>query len=338
MKNTAGTQKNRTRRMLIIGIGLLLGMHPGSVAKAGPVKAKYQGKKILYINSYHTGYAWSDGIAHSIKKTLENTGVELKKFEMDSKRNPSEEFKKDAALKAKAIIEEFRPDVVIASDDNASKYLIVPYYKDKDLPFVFCGVNWDASDYGFPYRNVTGMIEVQLIDQIIETLRKYAKGDRIGFIKGDDLSARKESRFFEQRFDIKMNKRFVMNFKEWKREYLQLQEEAHIILVGNAASISGWNKEEAKSFVEKFTTVPTGNWDEWMKDYALVTFATVPSEQGEWAARTALEILDGKSLQEIPIVANKKAKILRNMRLAKKLNVVFPMKFIRRSKSTTWNK
>ena len=324
-------------RILIIGIGLLLGMQTVYAAETGPVKASYQGKKILFINSYHTGYAWSDGIVHSIKRTLVNTGVELKQFEMDTKRNPSEDYKKDAALRAKIIIEELKPDVVIASDDNASKYLIVPYYKDKELPFVFCGVNWDASDYGFPCSNVTGMIEVQLINQILETLKKYAKGDKIGFIKGDDLSARKESKFFEQRFDIKLNKRFVKNFREWKKEYLLLQEETHMVLIGNAASISGWNKKEAKSFVEKFTIVPTGNWDEWMKDYAFVTFATMPSEQGEWAARTALELLDGKSAGDIPIVFNKKAKIFRNMPLAKKLNIVLPMKFLRRSISTTWN-
>lgn len=327
-----------TKRMLIAVAGILLVFLIGSTGKTESAREKYQGKRVFYINSYHTGYAWSDGISRSIKKILGNTGVELKEFEMDTKRNHSEEFKKNVALKAKAIIENFHPDVVIASDDNASKYLIVPYYKDTDLPFVFCGVNWDASDYGFPCRNVTGIIEVQLIDQILETLRKYAKGDRIGFIKGDDLSARKESKFYEQRFDIKLDKRFVKNFEEWKKEYLQLQEDADMILVGNAASISGWDKEEAKGFIESFTTVPTGNWDEWMKDYTLVTFATVPSEQGERAARTVLEILDGKSPGEISIVVNKKAKIFRNMRLAKKLNIVFPMKFIRHSISTTWNK
>jgi ABC-type uncharacterized transport system substrate-binding protein len=74
-----------------------------------------------------------------------------------------------------------------------------------------------------------------------------------------------------------------------------------------------------------------------MKDYALVTFATVPAEQGQWAARTALKILDGARPGSIPVVTNKKAEIYRNMRIAKKLNLVFPIEFIRRSKSTTMN-
>ncbi|WP_320041664.1 hypothetical protein [uncultured Desulfobacter sp.] len=44
-------------------------------------------KKLLYINSYHKGYQWSD----SIEKGL---------------------------LKAKAVIETWQPDIVVTSDDN----------------------------------------------------------------------------------------------------------------------------------------------------------------------------------------------------------------------------
>ncbi len=46
---------------------------------------------------------------------------------MDTKRNTSEEFKQEAALKAKALIESSNPDVVIVSDDNAVKCLVQPY-------------------------------------------------------------------------------------------------------------------------------------------------------------------------------------------------------------------
>ena len=66
---------------------------------------------------------------------------------MDTKRRSSTEDKKNSAVAAKAVIESWKPDVVITADDNAVKYLIQPYYKDKALPFVFCGLNWTASEY-----------------------------------------------------------------------------------------------------------------------------------------------------------------------------------------------
>jgi ABC-type uncharacterized transport system substrate-binding protein len=322
-------QRARISCLLLIGVFM-------AVAESARAEApNYSGKKILFINSYHEGYPWSDGIYRAIESTIRGTGIQLSQFEMDTKRHPSEQAIKMAAESARAMIGRFKPDVVIASDDNASKYLIAPFYKNAPMPIVFCGVNWDASDYGFPTENITGMIEVQLIDQILATLKKYARGDRIGFIKGDDLSARKEALFYEKRFKLELDKRLVTDFSQWKNAYLDLQEKSDMILVGNSASVVNWDPVAAKRFVETHTKVPTGNWDKWMKDYALVTFATVPAEQGQWAARTALKILTGTRPGAIPVVTNKKAEIYRNMRIAKKLKIVFPIEFIRRSRSTT---
>jgi ABC-type uncharacterized transport system substrate-binding protein len=319
----------------IRGLLLFLGMMTAITGFAHAEQPKYSGKKILFINSYHSGYPWSDGIYLAINSTIRGTGIELASFEMDTKRHPSKQAIEKAAQSARAMIQRFKPDVVIASDDNASKYVIVPFFKNTALPIVFCGVNWDAADYGFPTQNITGMIEVQLIDQILATLRKYARGDRIGFIKGDDLSARKEARFYEKRFNITIDKRFVKRFSQWEGAYLDLQEKSDMILIGNSESIPDWDPVAAKQIVETKTRVPTGNWDKWMKDFALVTYATVPAEQGKWAARTALKILDGAIPGDIPVVTNKKAEIYRNMRIAKQLQIVFPIEFIRRSISTT---
>lgn len=289
-------------------------------------------RKILYVDSYHESYAWSAGITLGIKSVFTNRDdVELKIIRMDTKRNPSEEFKKSAALKVKNVIEVWNPDLVIASDDNASKYLIVPYYKGGMLPFVFCGINWDASIYGFPSQNVTGMVEVQLIDQILDTLHMYTTGKRLAFIKGDDSSARIEAKFFEKHFNVEIDKRFVRDFASWKQQYIALQEEADMILIGNYASVKGWDNREALQFILETTRVPTGNWDSWMAPFSLVTFANKAEEQGEWAAETALKILTGISPSEILITTNKKGKIYLNMKLAKILGIKFPIDLIERA-------
>ena len=61
---------------------------------------------------------------------------------------------------------------------------------------------------------------------------------------------------------------------------------------------------------------------------SLITFATIPDEQGHWAAKTVLEILDGLKPKDIPITTNQKAKVLLNMKLAKKLDLVFPIELV----------
>ena len=91
--------------------------------------------KCLFVSSYHQGYAWSDGVERGLRKTLEG-GCQLRQFDMDTKRKKSVEDKKAAANEAKALIESWQPDIVITADDNAAKFLIQPYFKDKDLPFV----------------------------------------------------------------------------------------------------------------------------------------------------------------------------------------------------------
>lgn len=282
-------------------------------------------KRILYVNSYHSGLAWSDGITQAIKENLPISQIDLKILEMDTKRKQSEEFKKLAAFKAKKEIEDFKPDLVITSDDNAAKYLIVPYFYNSNIPFVFCGINWDASEYGFPTKNVTGMIEVQLIPQMIELLKKYSNGDKIGFLKNNSLSSKKEVEYFEKALHVKIDKRFAQNIDEWKKEFLDLQNSVDIVLIGTGTAIPKWNEEfkSIKKFALKNTKVPTASWDKEMSSISLLTYATMPSEQGEWAAKTAMEILKGKSVSSFDLVKNEKAKSYINTTLLKKLNIIF---------------
>jgi hypothetical protein len=49
---------------------------------------------------------------------------------MDAKRHKEPEEIAQKALEAKALIEAWRPDVVITADDDAAQYLIMPFYKD----------------------------------------------------------------------------------------------------------------------------------------------------------------------------------------------------------------
>lgn len=283
-------------------------------------------KKILYIDSYHQGYAWSDGVESGIQKVLSNKpDIELKIFRMDSKRNKSEENKKEAALKAKALIETWNPDIVIAADDNASKYIILPYFKDTELPFVFCGVNWTVHEYGFPCSNVTGMQERALVNQLLDLLSKYASGTKTAFLAPDVLSQRKEAEHWKEILGLKFHEEYVTTYEEWKKAFLRLQKKYDIIMIRNLSGLNDSLSEEADEWILENAKIPTGGTLAATSELSLITLAKDPEEQGEYAAKTALEILNGKNPKDIPVATNKKAKIFLNMRLAKKLGVIFPV-------------
>ncbi len=287
--------------------------------------------KILYVNSYHLGYDWSADVTAGVRSVLEGRGdIELRTVFMDTKRHKSEAFKKKAALEVKRIIDLWQPEVVITADDNAARYLIVPYYLGSSIPFVFCGLNWDASVYGFPAENVTGMVEVNLFPQLVEALRPYARGDRIGIISSDTLSERKEVDNVTKRFgagrDIAV--RFVKSVSEWEKAFLALQEQADMLVIGECQSVAGYDLQRLKRFVLDNTRIPTGAVQRGMEDLALMTFAKVGEEQGEYAARTALAILGGARPADFPLVTNKRARIYLNMPLARAMGIRFPVEMV----------
>ena len=285
-------------------------------------------KKVLYVNSYHSGYAWSDGITKAIKKTIKNSEmkIDLKIIEMNTKLNYSEKFKINAGLKVKHLIESFKPDVVIVSDDNAAKYVLVPYYLKSSLPFVFCGINGSAKIYNFSNKNVTGMLEVTLVPQLIEVIKKYSKGNRIVYFNDDTLSSHKVVLTFEKKLKTKVKTYFITSKKELEKYFVMAQKEADILILGTFATLrASITKKYLKEYILKHTIIPSVATVKLGSEIALLTFANKPEEQGEWAANAALDILKGKKVSQIKMVENKKAEIYINVTLMKKLKVVLPL-------------
>jgi len=290
----------------------------------------YTGKKVLFVNSYHEGYEWSDGVETGFQKALEGTGVDLKFVRMDTKNNPGDEFGQNAGVQANAEIETFRPDVVIAVDDNAQKYLIVPYLRDKELPVVFAGVNWDASIYQYPAKNVTGMVEVELPAQLVDHLKNFAKGERLGYLTVDSETERKVAQIYNDRFfEGQMKEYWVDTIDEFEDQFLKAQDEVDILFIGNNAGIDRWDQAEVEAFILENTSIPTGTINDWMAPYVLVALAKSAEEQGEWSAQAALRILDGTPVSEIPVTENKKGELILNLNIAEKLDVVFSPSLLR---------
>ena len=302
-------------------VSLIVLMAMGLASFSAELAAK---PKVLFIDSYHEGYAWSDGITKGVEKALGDK-VELKIHRMDTKRNTAEDFKVQAGKDAKALIEEWKPDVVIAADDNASKYIIEPFFKNSDTPFVFCGVNWDASTYGFPCKNVCGMEEVALVKPLLAQLEKEAKGKTIGFLGPDILTARSEHKNCEKKFNLKLNSYFAKDFEDWKKGFKQLQDTCDMVIIDSDGGMYKGNEAEMKTFALENTSKPTGSLYDFMSPYSLYSYAKIAEEHGEWSGQSALKIINGASPESIGVVQSKKGQLYVNMPVAKKLGVKVPL-------------
>jgi ABC-type uncharacterized transport system substrate-binding protein len=264
--------------------------------------------RCLYISSYHKGYAWSDGVETGLRQVIGNK-CELKQFDMDTKRNKDVAAIEAAALQAKQLIDSWKPDVVITSDDNAVRYLLEPYFRDHSIPFVFCGINWSVEEYGLPYRNTTGIIEIAPIEPLFERIRQIQGTIANAFYIGakTNTEAKNLARFEKQaeRKNIVLNHGLATTTDEWIDFYQQAQQH-DVIIVGSNAGINDWNPEKVSAAVNQYTRVLSVTNHDWMMPYTILGLTKIPEEQGEWAAQAALYILEGNSATDIPIVANHK--------------------------------
>ncbi len=305
----------------------------GLFASSVAADSAYEGKRILWVDSYHQGFEWPDGVGRGIRRVLETTAVELEVFHMDTKRKSTEEDCRRAGREALDAIERFKPDVVIASDDNAQRCLVVPYLLERGTPVAFCGVNWDAMAYGYPTPSVTGMIEVHLVEPMVELLRRFAKGDRVAYLSADVETEHKNFDVLDDRFfGGKLQRLLAKDFAQFKRLYLQAQQEADLLLIGNYSGILDWDPDEAERFMLANAAIPSGCFDEYMIRYALFSMGKIPEEQGEFAAQAALRILDGAAPGDIPITNSKQILLTANLEMAEALGVALPLSVLKMAK------
>jgi len=288
-----------------------------------------QAKICVYVASYHQGYEWNDGIELGLEKTLKSK-CKLHKFYMNTKRNTDPNYAKSQALKAKAYIKEQAADIVIASDDNAIKYLISKYFKNTDTPVVFCGINWTVHQYGLPFTNATGMIEVAPIKPLLEEIRNIVDKPKTGiYLSADVLTEHKDYDRYKRVYNkagINLLSSFVSSMKQWKNAYIKAQRAGiDFIILNNNSGINDWDNEIAKSIALQHAKVLTVTNYKWMMPYSMFAMTKLPQEQGEWAAKVALSILDGMKPSAIPIVVNRRWDTFFNPLLLKQAKIDLPI-------------
>jgi len=304
-------------RLITVLAGLVLVAHATAAGAAAPARC-------LYVSSYHSGYEWNDGIERGLHSTLQDR-CEIRKFYMDGKRNLGEAFAKAKALEAKQLVETWKPDIIIAADDNVSKFLIMPYYRDAAIPVVFCGLNWTAEAYGYPYRNATGMIEVGPIEPLQAEVLAVVKNPRRGVVlSADEITQHKEfamARELYKRRGITLTHTAVSTLADWQAGFSAAQQNADFIMIGNYAGIKDWDEAAARRYVLEHGRRFTVTYLDWMAPYAMLTMAKIADEQGEWSGKVAVMILNGTPPSKIPVVANRRWNMFVNTKLLDKAGI-----------------
>ena len=157
----------------------------GALLFVSIVGAAQARQKVLLIFSYHPEYFWVIEETRGVEDVLKDRGITIEKFYLDTKRNTTTEWKEKVAEDAVKKIEQFNPDLVMVFDDNACE-LVAKKYINKTLPLVFCGMNGEPEDYGFPAENITGVVERHHLRESMELLKRLVPGITKAAIMADN--------------------------------------------------------------------------------------------------------------------------------------------------------
>ncbi|WP_372365671.1 ABC transporter substrate binding protein [Candidatus Uabimicrobium sp. HlEnr_7] len=296
-------------------------------------------KRVLLLFSYESDLIWDKQIKQAIMKSFEAHFVNVKKhlqieeFYMNTKKLSSPQQIEQQAQKAIIKINEYKPHLIIAADDNASSK-VIPHFFNSDIQFVFCGVNNNPKKYNFPQKNVTGITEQLLLEQTFKMLPYFLpKAKSYALILEDSVSANIVFKNINKNFST-YNKKATLkssSFKEWKKFLKQQESQIDFFLVpiylnlkdekGNPVppkSVMNWILDNIKK-------PPIGALGFNIEDGALLGVVDTGAKQGKTATTYAIKILtESITAGTLPIKGIGKGELYINTTTAKHYDIKIP--------------
>lgn len=276
--------------------------------------------RILVLQSYLDDYSWSRDIDTGIRRALDNpTAYSVRWHYMDLKRHTDDQFRKRAASSAMKVIKDWKPDVILAVNDAAQKYVATQYANHPTIKVVYAAINGEISPYGYDKaNNVAGIVERKALPALKEGMIELARSkgiaaDKIRFI---NIGDRSDSLISNERYILEhdwaplklVDSKLVATFDEWKKVVTEAEKTADFIIFANYRQLR--ETPGSKAFVAARTVM---EWTEKnskpitlgmqgfnVEDGAAIAIGVSPFEQGEVSGEMAEAIVAGKSPKDIP--------------------------------------
>ena len=305
--------------------------------------------KVLVINSYHLGFPFSDGEQEALFTAFgarlvgedhiddSEAVANLRLIYLDSKHHPSGPTLEQNVAQAWQVIDDWKPDVIMACDDNAVRLILDKLPENSPIKGVYCGVNYSADAYDLPPEQITGMIEVIIASLFDKEFKKLGVGTRVGYLAADSLSNRKDEPLFQEHFGERLTDiQYFSSLDDFSAKLEHLQSHCDSIILGSLAPVINTqyseNWYEGLSIIQERIAVPIAAVNAMDADFALLTLSKNPHEQGAWAGKTAIRLLQGTPPTAIPSVKNQEVRALVNSALAKQLNIRFNTELLQHAK------
>ena len=296
--------------------------------------------KVLLVHSYDTSYPWVDAITQGVRRAFSGEPIELQIYYMDTKRQTDAAWKTAAGQKAQAIVTEWQPDAVIAADDNAQEFFARQYVGQTTPQFVFCGVNEELDRYGYPAKNITGILERPHMVETVALLQLLCPDvQRIAVISDDSPTSVGALRYIRR---CKLDSCEIVlcetprTLAEWQDAVRRSQAVADAIAIYTYHTVQrtedapplppkelmGWTVDNSHVPVVGFFSFA-------IDDGALCGYLESGVEHGLRAGEMTLQILDGARAGDLPVVTALDGQSVLNLTTARKLGLTVPAALLR---------
>lgn len=321
--------KNYTKTLLVKTISallfLLLFCSYEAAAESFP--------KVLIINSYHYGYTFSDNETIGIWEVLKKSypGIEPQIEYLDSK-NFSDmrhfDLLKEMFLKKYS---NMKFSVVITQDDPA--FVFIKKYKDEifpNTPVVFCGVNNFKDEMLKGYKGITGVSEGMDIAENINLMLEHFPETKEIFIVHDvtmsGIAIRNEA--IEQIKSVKTHAKFTFSkecsIKEMLDTLAHLNKNTLALLLAFNRDKDGlfFNFDNFTQMVASVIKVPFYGTREEMLGYGIIGGKIIGGKSHSvFAADIAVDIINGKSVDSIPVFKGSTSKFMFDNNMLRKYSI-----------------
>lgn len=322
-----------TRRRLVLGAGaaLLLPATPAVAQWTLPRNAPPI--RILHAMSYHTPWRWTEGQLEGFKAGLGDVKAEYQVFELDTKRHSGAREMEERGRAARALVEQWKPQLIYTSDDDAQE-LVTKHYLDTPILQIFSGVNKAPAQYGFDKAgNVTGVLEQEHFAESVRLLRRMVPAIQRLVVVLDDAAMWAPVVQRMKAVALPPEVRIVAwetirTFDEYKQRmaaYPAIADAIALIGIFNFKDAGGKNVpyQEVLRWTADHSRLPDlGFWVDRVHHGTLAAITVSEYEQGLAAGRLARKVLvEGKSPRELPMLPTTKGLPVISLARAKKLGI-----------------
>lgn len=287
---------------------LFLVVTPGAAGDAGETRT------VMLLLSYNQGFSWTDDVVAGVVSVLPpDARTDLRIEYMDTKHATGKAYYDNLASLYREKYRDSPPDVIIACEEDAYQFLTE--YKDTlfpGTPVVVVGLNWRPDRQAPERPDFTGVMEDYEIPRTIDLALALHPETKDLVIVNDNIStAGKENAVllrdiipaYQERVNVTVLEGLPFPDVEAALHTLPPGSVVLLLTYNTDAAGRGYTYDEIAARVRSATGVPIyGIWDFYLGKGIVGGYMTRGSVQGATAAEMASAILDGKSVEDVPVM------------------------------------